>query len=92
MATMENRKVMTTLYERFPELTTTYYSTNLIPVVIGIVGRGATQETIDYCIEDLKNHDFELWNYCFMHYKDMFGYTADPKACPECGQYKEENK
>ena len=92
MATMENRKVMTTLYERFPELGTHNYITNLIPVVIGIVGRGATQETIEYCVEDLKNHDFELWNYCFMHYKDMFGYTADPKACIECGQYKEENK
>jgi len=92
MATMENRKVMTKLYERFPELDSTYYSTNLTAIVIGIIGRGASQGTIDYCVQDLKDHDFELWNYCFMHYKDMFGYMADPKACTECGQYKEENK
>ena len=83
---------MSTLYERFPELDSTYYSTNLTAIVIGIVGRGATQGTIDYCVKDLKDHDFELWNYCFMHYKDMFGYMGDPKACTECGLYKEENK
>jgi len=77
---------MSHLYERFPELHTDMYQVNLIPIVIGVIGRGAKQEAIDYCVEDLKEHEFEMWANSLNFYKELYGYTADPNECTSCGQ------
>jgi len=88
MATMENRKIMSNLYEVRPELSVDMYTVNLIPVIVGVIGRGASQEAIDYCVGDLKEQGFEMWGISLAHYKELYGHTSDPNLCISCGQVK----
>ena len=85
----ENRKDMSNLYKRFPELPIEMFNVNLVPIVIGVIGRGATQEAIDYCVNDLMEHGFEMWANSLNFYKELYGYTADPNECTNCGQVKD---
>ena len=85
----ENRKEMSNLYKRFPELPIEMFNVNLVPIVIGVIGRGATQEAIDYCVNDLMEHGFEMWANSLNFYKELYGYTADPNECTNCGQVKD---
>ena len=52
---------MSNLYNRFPELPIEMFNVNVVPIVIGVIGRGAKQEAIDYCVNDLMEQPYECW-------------------------------
>ena len=65
------------------------FNVNVVPIVIGVIGRGAKQEAIDYCVKDLMEHPFEWWANSLNFYRELYGYTADPNECKSCGQVKD---
>ena len=68
---------MSNLYNRFPELPIEMFNVNLVPIVIGVIGRGASQEAIAHCVQDLMEQSFELWSNSLLFYRELYGYKAD---------------
>ena len=58
-------------------------------VIIGIIGPGASEKNIVWCIDDLMEQPPRLWHISLNHYRDLWGYTTDPTVCPTCGKVKE---
>ena len=59
-------------------------------MIIGTIGPGASEEDIEWCMNDLLERHPTLWRISLNHYRDLWGYTRNPNECPTCGNIKEE--